>query len=39
MAVRNRFHGTKKINVYGHDAVDSGLDICPWPRVGLGKIF
>ena len=22
----------KKIDVYGHDADDSGMDLCPWPR-------
>ena len=22
----------KKIDVYGHDAYNSGTDLCPWPR-------
>ena len=22
----------KKINAYGHDADDSGMDLCPWPQ-------
>ena len=22
----------KKINTYGHDAVNSGMDLCPWPQ-------
>ena len=39
----DKFGGCKKINkkidAYGHDAVDSGTNLCPWPRDDILNIM